>query len=134
MVFGIHVATVQAKFFDARGPLVFGRAFVHLDGSNERIRGSAAPILFHGTPGENRDDFTPAFANFLKISHSDCSTRYNLTETSSRFSAYCPGEARPKWKSNPLITVTAAGATADGWSSSNLPSWSASTLPADITS
>src|SRR5260370_27309804 len=134
MVFRIHIATVQAEFFDARGPLVFGRAFAHFDGSNERIPGTAAPILFHGTPGENRDDSTPAFPNFLKISHSNCSTSHNLTETFSRFSAYCPGEARPKWKSNPLITVTAAGVTADGWSSSNLPSWSASTLPADITS
>src|SRR5258708_15315304 len=77
MFFGIQVATVQAKLLDARRPLVFGRAFAHLDGSNERIPGAAAPILFHGTPGENREDSTPALLNTLNKFILDCSVEEN---------------------------------------------------------
>src|SRR6266480_1761841 len=50
--FRIHITTTQAEFFDAPRPLVFGRAFAHLDGSNERIPGTAAPILLHRAPRE----------------------------------------------------------------------------------
>src|SRR5882762_4494929 len=50
-VLRIHITSVQAEFFDARRPLVLGRAFAHLDGSDERIPGAAAPILFHTAPG-----------------------------------------------------------------------------------
>src|SRR5260370_4220424 len=106
MVFGITVATVQAKCFDARRPLVFGRAFAHLDGSNERIPGAAAPILFHGTPGENREDSTPALLNTLNKFILDRSTGRKLAGIKTRrlrinvysisAGAFCK---RPEWNS-----------------------------------
>lgn len=86
--------------------MVYGNDFVSRRGGQERVPGQV-----------NEGDRNRGVA-WLHASDSDgCEGSTFQVETFFSFSAYCPHQARPTWKSNPSINVAGPGVKADGWSS-----------------